>query len=398
MKGKIPFETASVVFRGNAVDMNLGFADAGRRRWIGEEGKRLHGYFTGLAEDLQSEDYIQARADMVEAIRAKDKDAVTAFKEVVAEMTTNIVLATSNWLPFFRVHTLNHNDRAEVINETNQEIGVSIIGIDGKADRVRAVKEFTAEPVRMLVLATDVYEYPLFDLDKGFDVRDAALVQVDLARDLAAQVDAMLAQYILVGTPNSMLTAAFQTTGAMVSRDYHAHSRVNTANFPAGNLLTLDGNSTTTKLRLDVFKAIVKYQHDWGSGAFPDGDIMAQTIIVPSSDTTGFLDEIATIDVNDNEVTRQIFNGGVPVNYGGQTWRVIGDNTLDPNDGMAYVQTNKPVGEFYQKPSLDQTLLDDSFDRKINNSEAVAMTKVVGAATSRHHRPHLIGVRYRTPA
>jgi hypothetical protein len=91
----------------------------------------------------------------------------------------------------------------------------------------------------------------------------------------------------------------------------------------------------------------------------------------------GFLDEV-TFTTPTNSKVEEIFENGFILSYGGVNWTFIGDATLDPEEGLAYVKFSKPIGMYFTKPGLDQTFEDESIQMQKQNKGSVSMNKVVG--------------------
>lgn len=365
-------------------------------------GLELAQGFRASIEQLHTDAWLQERNQLLAAARQGDLEAQRMHAEIVKQSVQNWIFATSSWMNFFDVMTLQHNEQPYIECSVPQEINVGAIGPDGVPQNVRPIKRSEQALITLTRLATDRYVYPTQDLYKGFDVRDEALAQVDLVRDLNAAFDTILKQLLLVGSPTTRLNATFTTTGDPCDRHYYAHSAVQTANFPTGNYKTLASNSGTSEFRQECLEVIIDYVNSWGSNAFTDGPLRVEEIIIPSGHASGWLSQVQISNLNGsggtsaNSGTEQILQEGGVFEFGGQRFNYTYDNTLDPSAGVAYVRLSKKVGTVFTKPSLDEVITDNSFEMRADGKEAVAMTRVYGTGYATNQVPNMFAVKYRT--
>ena len=126
------------------------------------------------------------------------------------------------------------------------------------------------------------------------------------------------------------------------------------------------------------------------------GNLTPVEVSVASSHVTDFLAQVTMASVVNN-LTTQVFAGGVIVEYAGYKWIVTGNNTIDPNQGVAYVRMDQPVGIFYDKPSLAKSLIDETPSLIALNKGRTCEIWCEGYAMPLHWRKRTFGVRYRTP-
>lgn len=132
-------------------------------------------------------------------------------------------------------------------------------------------------------------------------------------------------------------------------------------------------------MNITVFKEILKYMDVAG--------LVATSIHVPSGQTYQMRDFVSlvaavasTSDVEKPSLTipeairTELFRSGKLNNFFGQNIDIVGHNTLTPNYG--YVATNMPAGYLVTKPSLDETILDDSKAMQKKNKESLMAKKV----------------------
>lgn len=328
----------------------------------------------------------------------ESKDILSAFLTTVVY---NYVTATSRWLDFFRQITLADDEQPEITFDpmTKQILRVRSVGIDGGMELVRPQKMggITRIIPDIMRLVTDDYEYPILDPNRG-DVRQEFIDMVDHAMAIADAINDYLAALIQVSSmPSSPFTATFDTTNANLSlRHYLKDDKVNANNLPAGNYIVLPGNTSTSGIRQDFLTAIIRYASRWGTLA--DGtSLQLEAVHVASADATSWLDQIQSFGTQTmNPVTDQVFSNGAVMNFAGQQFNWIGDNTIDPTQGIAYIRFNKPVGEVYRKPGMDRVYHDTSVDLAKKNKERMSMASHFGVAMPLQWQPFILAVKYRS--
>lgn len=350
-------------------------------------------------EAINTDGWLKERGDIVVAASRGDKEAIEILAEAVSVVTNNFLGANANWLRFFEERPLGEQDFPVIEPETvGMRMVVDSIGQDGGNETVQSqVNQPSPIFVPLHMRATKWIEYPLRDAYHGRSIRELALAQFDIARDRAHKTNDLLGSYLLIGGANTRLTATFDTTNADNGlRDYHTYPGVNTANLPVGNFITLAGNSTTSLFRKEVFDAILEYVSGWGD-ALAEGSLEPVEILVASKHQTNFLSQVSMSSSGDNPLNQQVFAGGVVTNYGGRNWIITGDNTIDPNQGVAYVRLNRSVGAYFDKPSLAETIMDETPALRQQNKGRVCEIYCEGFAMPRHWRKNTLGVRYKTP-
>lgn len=368
-----------------------------RVEFVNPLGKKaeLIEFFANIQEQVETESWLADRSAILMAASNGDREAVAMQAEIIRFTTSNLILATSQWMSFFEMQSLGDADVPYLESDIGQQIIVDSIGPDGGNTMVTAQFERDFYPIPLLTLATQWFEYPLTDLYKGSEAKTAALANIDIALDFADKINALLGSYLISGGTNTRLTATFDTSGANLANDYTVRANVNTANLPAGNLITLAGNTTSSPFRKEVFDAIEKYCQSWGANVFPDGDLAPVAIHVASANATDFLGQV-TLGSYQNPVTTQIFSGGKITEYGGRNYLIIPDNTIAPNSGICYVRTNKPIGYVFDKPSQARTITDPDASLALQNKGRVAQSQVFGFGMPKHWRKNTLGVCYRT--
>jgi|GEM_PF-2128266 len=364
----------------------------------GGRGEELAAYFEGLNETLHSADRLKERADMIESARGGDAEAIRMRAEAVVTSVSNIMLADMGWGNFFEMQSLGDEQWPMYEVSIPQEITVEAIGDSGEPQIVSPIQDKTQYPIPLQLIFTEWFEYTLRDLYKGNRVQSLAMANIDMGRDFAYAIENILASYILVGGANSRLTAAFDTTNADKKlRDYVAHSRVATGNFPAGNLITLSTNTANSNFRKDVLDAALSYCEGWGKDVDGSGALDVVSIRVCGKDIGAWREQV-TLTSESNSLTEQIFNNGAILSYAGRRIVLEGDNTIDPADGMAYVQLNKPIGTQYEKTSFADVIIDENPALRMRNKGRMAQGSAFGWALPRPLRKNVLGIRYRDAA
>ena len=329
--------------------------------------------------------------DLITAARAGNGEATAQLAALRIDTVQNFILASANALSFFEVIDLAKDDVPYIRNQTRNEINITYMATDGRARKVQAVKSQQEHRCDLRFLTTDEYEYPLLDPYRG-DVKEAALAQINIADDFEKQLSALLWPYIQ-GTQ-----AGFGLTGPRQSRVYVPHSTIDVGNLPTTNVLTPlgDVNTSTSMWRKSCLDAVLTYCASWGSGAFIDGPIVPVAVYVPSAHVMGWLTQVTLTNLT-NPLVEQIFENGYVISYGGNTkWALIGDNQLQASEGTAYIKTNKPVGKFYTKTSLDKTIVDDSKPMQVQNKESITMQKLIGVGLPSPWAVNAASLKYRS--
>lgn len=361
-------------------------------------GAKIKEWCADAKEAIHTEDWLKSKAEVAIAAARGDSEALALHAATVQVVTENMVTGNSNWLPFFEMRSLADDEYPEILPEViGQKITVDSIGQDGGNTTVQSQPD-SPSPIFVPLnqRATKWIEYPLKDLYKG-SVKEVALAQFDVARDRLWRLDELLASYLLVGGANTRLIATFDTTNADIGlRDYWATPRVNVANLPTGNFITLSGNSTTSLFRKEVFDAILKYANQWGSGIMEGGGLAPVEIQIASLHMTDFLSQVTMNSYGTNKLEQQVFDGGIVTNYAGRNWIITGNNTIDPNQGVAYVRMDQPVGVVFDKPGMAEVIVDENPNLRIQNKGRTCETWVEAFAMPLHWRKRMFGVRYKT--
>lgn len=319
----------------------------------------------------------------------EDTAKLQEFNRLRTLTVENLIVASSNAASFFRKVDLAADEEPMIENTTGLVTKARVIGEDGKPHMTQAFKSLIRQLVPLSWVSTDILEYPLVDIYKG-PIGQDVLNAVPLSRDLGFAIDFKLWPLV-----QALPVALWKLTGKPEARTFVLHPNINALNVPAGNLLDMH---TEGAFNFNVVKGIVKWFMQM-SGVFPDGPTVPEVIFVPSVDTTAFIDQIDLNSRGDNPAVEQIFTGGYVTNIGGKKIVIVGDSTLDPSAGIAYVRTNKPIGEWYTKPDLDINWPNSASqippEWVAENKGKTFMKKVFGAATPLPWTVNMLAVRYK---
>ncbi len=344
---------------------------------------------------IQDEAQVAASNDLRELARQGDATAKMKLAANIKRITMMLLLPTAEWLPFLQTNTLADNERPLLKTGVEQETSVRVLGPDGGLKEFGSVQELDNFLVPLYFLTSDWFAYALTDLYQGSDVKNTALATIDIARDLAMHIDSLVRSYHLPGATDTIITGTFVTEGSPSELHYLVHSNVVKANLPTGNYIELDDNSGTSKLRKAIFKAIVAYTTAWGKGSFKNGpDMQAVAIHVPSSEASDFLNDAELASTTDGK-REEIVNNPFTISYGGQTFTIVPDASLDPSLECVIVRMNRPTGVFYTKPSVGRQITDNSAVLQSMNKERVMETKAIGMHFPLSWAVNVLCIRYR---
>lgn len=334
----------------------------------------------GVKEDADS---TKKMAKLIESARNNVAEAITELNELRMQTIDLYIRATSNFATlFFRMVSLQATDEPGWTNSYRNPVNIRYIGEDGGVRLIKAVKAQSHTYITMKELATDGVSYPLRDIQRGIDVAGAAQATVDTAWDMANKMD------VDAKTLLDTLFAAFNSGSGKLNQTWLAHPRIVAANLPTTNDLSLADNTGSTKFRLAVIRAIIKYCAQWGQAL---GQPLSPTgvILVPSIDITDLATEITPTGSTNNAVADGILKDYRQFDYMGIRWTLVPDVTLA--SGVCYPVLNMPVGEIYTKPSMDEEWVETN---KRKNLETRGATKVIAYSAPEAWRMRTCRVTY----
>lgn len=360
----------------------------GQRLPLGDTVKKA---LEAIEAGEQDQAAVKASLDLLQRAHAHDPAAVQSLNALRVDTINNYIYPSMNFgSTFFEVDVLGNADRPVIQNETKQQTSVGYIAEDGSPVRFKLLNPQSETLIPLKLLATDEATYRLQDVYNG-DVAASSQKNVDVAFDMANQVDQLAYSLFTAALGSGGVFGAFVTSGTKQDRVYFPNTRILAANLPTTNVITLANNSNSTLLRLAACRAILKYCGQWAN-AFADGPLFPTgRLIVPSLDAADLAEEIVPTGSTNNAVADGLLNDYANFSYMGVRWTIVPDNTIAP--GTMYPQLNKPVGKLYMKPSQD-AVFDEANPKK--NEGSRWMKKVVGFVIPSQHRPRALKVIYRS--
>lgn len=321
-------------------------------------------------------------------VRSLAGDAAATAEVVRTRITrvNNFLTAMSSAMSFFQEQALADNEAPYIQNHSMNEVLIAGMGPDGGWNLGKPVKYQQTQAVLLDMIASEVIEYPIFDIYQG-SLASEMQALFNIARDLNSKISTKLWSFL-----QGALVSSFTTTGPLVSRHFVTQSNIFQANLPVGNKIDMPGLTTTTQFVKAALDVILRYATQF-AGVFEDGDLQPQVVFVPSVHAMGFLDTI-TMTTAENPLMGQVVETGYVTNYGGRKWVIMPDPTLDPTAGLAYVRMNKPVGIHFTKPGADREVTEQTIEMKLANKARSGMAKAFGAGMPLPWAVNVLAVHY----
>lgn len=362
--------------------------------------------FAAQAEASFDEKAIAEGESLIGLARNGATEAVTSVNALRIDSGTNFLVPELRIIPsFFDVIRLGDDEEPYWQNETRNEVAVRIVSEDGrKGYNQRVVRPQSEIAIDLQNLASDTVTYRLRDTYKGSGLAASALATIDLARDLAAQLDSIGKTFL------DTLFGNFTLSGNRQDRVYVPHGYINAANLPTSNDITLTtgyldsigitrssrvGNTTSTGLRQEVFEAITAYTMAWGE-VRPSGLAVnpSGVILVPSSDVVSIANSLTLDGAKGSDIAEQMKSEGfASLTWLGRSYTLVPCATLPK--GVALVPFQSKIGKLYLKPSLDWEET-KTFVKENREERTRGMT--YGLFAPVQHRPFALRIRYRTAA
>lgn len=351
----------------------------------------MQAYVDGVKETLDTEEKLNDFRKLVTDAHEGDSQSRIALGMSIAESVGHLVRSTSNWLSWYDVRTLAEDEIPFLHNYVPQTINVRIGNSDGTLRQHHGSPNDSAdERVSLYFILSDVFTGIIFDVYKG-DIKQMQLGTVDIAMDIAESIDGVAQTAITVGSANSIYTDTFVTDGSPAAH-YHASNRIQTGNFPTGNIIAAAGNGASTLPRLAVLTAIHEYYSRFGSGVFDGQDAVPVAIHVAAIHAAAFSAEF-TPTSHMNRYTDQVFQNPFSLEAHGRNFLIVPDNTIDPADKHVYVRPNLPIGLHFQKPAGDKVGYEED-DR--NNEFKTWERKCIGWAFPVTWQPRSVAIKFKS--
>lgn len=349
-------------------------------------------FFDGALAALETEENQKKLTDMVNAARGDGQDAreaQVALGRMIASNVGNLIRAAGTWIQWYESQVLGESDVPYLRNFVPQYGDVFVGTAEGNT-RVKTILPNleSDEMVELHFLISQTYRATLFDKYKG-NVANSALAVIDIAMDLKEKLDGILQLPFLIGSANSVYVASFTNDGTAASH-FHASSRINTANFPTGNIISLTDNGASTVPRFAVIRAIDEYMGRFGDAM--DGVGGMTQVHVASGIAHQFGTEFTPTSVA-NPVADQMFANRRRITYNGMTYEIIPDPTLDPTDKHVYVKGAAAGGIYFEKPAGAYT------ERKedLRNNEVLTWERMLyGLAIPKTYVPRVLAIKFKS--
>lgn len=296
----------------------------------------------------------------------------------------NNIAAETIGASFMELEVLADDESPLYIVETADKVYINYVGQNGKTAKRQLVVPESPFLVPLQWLSSEIMEYTKRSMYHG-DLKNFDRVNKLIEVEIRNQTDVNCMTLLAAGAEASF------STGVLAP-----HRLVDDDNLPTGNYLDLKAEGT---LNINVFKAILAY--------CDVADVTALSIHVPSAHTKqmrDFVDLVAgtssTGDIEKpsltipSEMRTELFRSGKLNDFFGKNIDIVGHNTLPLKYG--WVATDKPAGYLVTKPSLNETILDDSVAMRQKNKESLMARKVEAYYQPLPNRVNYLKFRYAT--
>ncbi|MHB1308290.1 MAG: hypothetical protein ACYDC1_06285 [Limisphaerales bacterium] len=276
--------------------------------------------------------------------------AMQSLNAIRIETVDNFLLPDADLATgFFEIINLLPNEVPVVHHTTRQQVNVAYLADGGQPRHMIITPDMDEVKIPLNILASDSVDYRPRDIYLGGDGAENAWKTVEIAFDLAVKAD-QAAMTLLDSAMKPVGSPFNYTTGKRSRRVFVPHSGIVTANLPTHNDIVLAGNTGSTKFRVEVLQAALKYSDSWGKRA-ATGELRPTGVVyVPSSETTDILTSFDTTGSVGNPTADSVFANYMHIDHGIR-WTIIPSNRLPL--GKCWVQLNQKVGRIYTKTSYD---------------------------------------------
>jgi hypothetical protein len=349
-------------------------------------------YFDGALSSLESDENKKKLTDLVAASIGDGTEAKTAraaLGKIIATNVGSLIRAAGTWVQWYQSQSLGEGDVAYLRDYVPQS-GDVFVGTSEGGMRVKNILPNleSDEFVDLHFLYSQAYRAVLMDKYKG-RIADSALAVIDIAMDLMEKLDGILQLPFIIGSANQIYVNSFTNDGTTASH-FHASSRINTANFPSGNIIALSDNGGSTVPRFAVIRAIDEYMGRFGDAI---GGVGGMTQIhVASGIAHQFGNEFTPTSVA-NPVTDQLFANRRRISYNGMTYEIVPDPTLSPTDKHVYVKGSEPAGLYFDKPAGAYTYRKED---ELHNEVITWERMLYGTAIPTTWVPRVLAIKFKS--
>lgn len=322
-----------------------------------------------------------------EADKIAQEVAAARLIKIGHEIWPKVVFATS----FFEPVALADDEWPLIEKQTpDQEWESTYIGEFNEGKQKQAIWAIEYELKEMKLLTSAEVFSPRMSLMKGrLDRFYQNMARVE--KELALDIDDIAKALVVDATAASGLRAKLTF-----------HPDVVQASIPDLNYFDFSADTdtygTAGVITVQKMRALVDYCWRFSSDAEDDSTSLVPRVLFVNParrvDITNFVTLVAAVDGSGEEnpantvpegVREQIFRTGEFQDFWGMDIKVVTLNSLAVNE--AYLSTNKPVGQIFTKPGMDETIIDRSVALWKKNQESFVIRKaLLGITHSPWHK------------
>lgn len=319
-------------------------------------------------------------AERSETLKASMNDKELHSELSAARMfrVNNDVLAHTFALSFLELSTLGDAEWPIVENDNiDKNFKVTYIGENNGVPKKRVVERRATTQFTMNKITTEEYQFPLWNIQTG-RIDKMAECEARIRYELDLKID----QLALTALDAADLSSGLRAT-------LNLHPSIVSANIPDANHLNLNGVESPGDITVEKMKQILDYYERFGEDVQLDGEMLRPKVIfISSTQKRQIWDFVDLVSGYDNTLPSRDPKNTIPTDARVEIYRsakleqmfgykfsIVSRNTIP--DGTAWISTNKPAGWFWQKPSMDLFLHDNSMEMQKKNLNSVQMQKVI---------------------
>lgn len=345
-----------------------------------ERVKRLHLNPTALVQELAALEEgskgvtVEDRKKWLQE-RANNQQEVA---DAVRYRVNTDVLAHMFGLSFLQRVSLGPSDWPVIeTDKRDKHYRCTILGEDGNPRKKQRVIRRAHDTQHMRKVSTEEVEYPLMSIQTG-DVNEVERVRAELTYELGL---------ILDQAATALIWAARLATGLRATLDLHPS--IVAANIPDANYMDMSGTNSGV-LTVAKMKLILAYFDAFASDVELDGaPLEVQTMFMPASLKRDIWDFVSIVSgyaagtvPNPEDTIPQNMREGIWTsnrlnNLFGHPVNIVTRNTISAP--YIFISTNKPAGFWWEKPSMDRVVINNSAEMENKNQNSMKMHKVVSA-------------------